>query len=188
MIYTRTINNRQVFSDCRTIQTNNGTWISNPTAEQIADAGWEVYIPPVTPEQPRVEPDYTDILSAVKKLLANSVDQLSDEDALDVAALYPTWKSKLDNGDNAVVGDRMWYNGKLWKVIQNHTMQSEWTPDVATSLYTEVGISEWPDWRQPVAAEDAYNTGDKVTWNNKHWVSNSDNNVWEPGVYGWDEQ
>ena len=34
-------------------------------------------------------------------------------------------------------------------------------------------------------AHDAYNIGDKVTHNGKTWVSDVDNNVWEPGVYGW---
>lgn len=31
-------------------------------------------------------------------------------------------------------------------------------------------------------------TGDKVAHNGKTWVSDVDNNVWEPGVYGWIEQ
>ena len=47
---------------------------------------------------------------------------------------------------------------------------------------------EWPEWSQPIGAHDAYAAGDKVSHNSKHWVSNVNANVWEPGVYGWDEQ
>ncbi|MBP5725286.1 MAG: hypothetical protein J6X18_17135, partial [Bacteroidales bacterium] len=86
------------------------------------------------------------------------------------------------------VGERYWYDGKLYKVIQQHTVQDDWTPDVSASLFTEVSIEEWPDWIQPTGAQDAYMTGDKVTHNDKHWVSDVDNNVWEPSVYGWTEQ
>lgn len=47
--------------------------------------------------------------------------------------------------------------------------------------------NEWPEWVQPVGAQDAYNTGAQVSHNNLHWISTVDNNVWEPGVYGWNE-
>ena len=48
-----------------------------------------------------------------------------------------------------------------------------------------ISIDEYPEWVQPTGAHDAYNIGDKVTHNGKTWVSDVDNNVWEPGVYGW---
>lgn len=79
---------------------------------------------------------------------------------------------------------------KLYKCIQAHTSQSNWTPDIAKSLWTTASdpAIEYPDWSQPVGAHDAYQTGDKVSHKNKHWVSTIDNNVWEPGVYGWSEE
>ena len=40
---------------------------------------------------------------------------------------------------------------------------------------------------QPIGAHDAYAKGDKTSHNSKNWVSTVDNNVWEPGVYGWEE-
>ncbi len=55
------------------------------------------------------------------------------------------------------------------------------------SLFVKVSIAEYPDWVQPTGATDAYNKGDKVTYDGKHWVSTADANVWQPGVYGWDE-
>lgn len=41
--------------------------------------------------------------------------------------------------------------------------------------------------RVTTGAQDAYNKGDKVSHDGKHWVSDVDNNVWAPGVYGWKE-
>lgn len=187
MIYTKMIGDRQVFSTCEVIQDENGIWISNPTAEQIAAAGWVEYVPPVIPPQPMTEPEMSAIIAAVKTMLDTETEQLSDEDALSVAALFPTWVSKMGQAVN--VGERYWYDGKLWKVIQAHTVQSDWTPDTAVSLFVEVSIEEWPEWVQPTGAHDAYNTGDKVTFEGKHYVSLIDNNVYSPADYpqGWEE-
>lgn len=181
-MYYKIINNRTVFSNCKTIQTNEGAWISNPSAEQIADAGWQVYTPPPVVPTPEEEPGYDQVMEAVKKMLKSSADELSDEDALDVAALFPTWASKI--GTPVSVGDRLWYDGKLYKVIQAHTPQEDWKPDVTQSLYAEVSIAEIPDWVQPISAETAYHLGDKVKHNDKTWESTADNNVWEPGASG----
>lgn len=76
----------------------------------------------------------------------------------------------------------------LYKCIQAHTSQADWTPDVAVSLWTIAGdpAVEFPDWSQPVGAHDAYQTGDKVTYEGQRWVSTADNNIWVPGVYGWE--
>lgn len=182
-IYTKTIAGRQVFSTCRTIQANDGTWISNPSEEQILAAGWEVYVPPVVPPAPQDEPVMGDIIQAVKKMLSQGAEQLSDEDALEVAALFPTWHEKI--GQEVQTGERLWYDGDLWKVLQPHTASAEWTPDTAVSLYVKVSIEEWPEWRQPTGAQDAYAKGDKVSHTGHHWTSDVDANVWEPGVYGW---
>ena len=166
MLYTKTINDRQVFDSCKTIQMPNGQWVSNPSAEQIEAAGWVLYTPPEpTPivQAPRTEPDIYTVIDAVKKMLSSDAETLSDEDAVSVAALFPTWSSRV--GDEIAVGERVWYNGKLYKVIQAHTVQSEWTPDAAQSLFTEISVAEWPDFVQPTGSEDAYMTGDRVTYN-----------------------
>ena len=120
-------------------------------------------------------------------MLSSEAEELSDEDALEVAALYPTWTSKM--GQTINVNERLWYDGKLYKVIQSHTVQSDWTPDVATSLFTEISIEEWPAWVQPTGAQDAYMQGDKVTFDGEHYISLIDNNTWSPVDYpaGWDK-
>lgn len=81
------------------------------------------------------------------------------------------------------------YNGTLYKCVQAHTSQADWTPDTAASLWSVAAdpAEEWPAWSQPIGAHDAYAKGDKVSHNGKHWTSNVDSNVWEPGVYGWTE-
>ena len=184
MIYYKYINDRQVFSECLTIELN-GAWISNPTAEQIAEAGWLPYTPPAPVVEPQTSPRIAEVLTAVKRMLSSSVADLTDEEALEVASLYPTWHSMI--GKEVAAGQRLWDDEKLWKVLQPHTVQENWRPADSPSLYVEVTIEEWPAWKQPVGSTDAYNIGDKVAHNDKHWISFVDGNVWEPGVYGWNE-
>ena len=62
-------------------------------------------------------------------------------------------------------------------------------PSATPSMWTRIGnpLDEFPEWVQPIGAHDAYAKGDKASHNGKNWVSTADNNVWEPGVYGWEE-
>lgn len=186
-MYYKIINGWQVFSDCRTIQLN-GTWISNPSAEQIANAGWLPFTPPIVPPVPQTEPYTADILNAVKKMLSSSTEELSDEDALNVAALFPTWSSKLPKdgelqGEPVVAGDRLWDDGKLWKVVQPHNVMPNWRPADTPALFTEVSIVEWPEFVQPTGAHDAYMAGDKVTFQGQHYISLVNNNTYSPAEY-----
>lgn len=112
---------------------------------------------------------------------------LDDTAAEAAAVLFPEWSG---DGVQYSKDDRVRYNERLAKCLQPHTSQPDWAPGVAPSLWVWVsdpGV-EWPAWVQPVGAHDAYNTGAKVSHNGKHWISTSDGNVWEPGVYGWTEQ
>ena len=185
-MYYKIINDRTVFSECKSlfIEAEN-RWVSNPSEEQIFAEGWQVYVPPVVPPTPQTEPDYEEVVAAIKKMFSHDTEELSDEDALEVAALYPTWASKI--GEQVNTGERYWYDGKLYKVVQTHTVQEEWKPDILPSLWTEVSIEEIPEWVQPIGATGLYMTGDKVKHNGLIWVSIVDNNSWEPGIYGWNE-
>lgn len=112
-------------------------------------------------------------------------EKATDEQALAVLALYPVWRS----GVYYEVGIRVLYNGILYKVLTAHTSQDDWAPDAAPSLFAKVLIPDEtiiPEWQQPDSTN-PYSAGDKVTHNGKTWVSDIDNNVWEPGVYGWTE-
>lgn len=185
-MYYKIINDRMVFSLCKSIQANDGSWISNPTEEQILAAGWQVYVPPVIPPEPQLEPEYGDILDAVKRYLSTETETMTDEEALEVAALFPTWESVI--GEEVHVGDRLWYDAKLWKVIQAHVAQDDWAPASAHSLFTEVSIEEWPEFVQPTGAADAYKQGDKVTFQGRHYVCLVNDCVWSPADYpaGWE--
>ena len=112
---------------------------------------------------------------------------LTDEQAAAVAAIFPLWSG---NGVSYAAGDRVQYETLLYKCLQSHTSQTDWTPTSAVSLWARIDdpAVEWPEWRQPAGAHDAYAMGAKVSHNDKHWISTVDANVWEPGVYGWEEQ
>ena len=111
---------------------------------------------------------------------------LTDEQAVTYKLLYPHWSG---NGVAYVTGDRRQYDGALYKCLQSHTSQPDWTPTAAPSLWAKVLIPDQgtiPEWEQPDSTN-PYMVGDKVTHNGKTWTSDIDNNVWEPGVYGWSE-
>ena len=123
-------------------------------------------------------------LYQLREIIEKASANLTDEDALTAVELFPTWEAGKAYAQN----DRVLYNGKLYKVNQSHTSQDDWTPDGTPALFSEVAKpNEILPWRQPQGAHDAYNTGDKVTHNGKTWVCVADSNVYEPGVFGWDE-
>ena len=110
----------------------------------------------------------------------------TDEQALAAPAVYPAWREEV----GYAVGDRVLYNDVLYKVLQAHTSQATWTPNVSASLFAKVLIPDVdiiPEWEQPDSTN-PYMKSDKVIHNGKTWVSIIDNNVWEPGVYGWKEE
>lgn len=116
---------------------------------------------------------------------------LEDDKAMEVADLYPEWQYP-----KAYAVDEMFKYGvneegetQLYKVVQAHTSQADWTPDTQAALYKKVGYTESGTaiWTQPLGATDAYHTGDIVSHKDELWISTVDNNVWEPGVYGWEK-
>ena len=117
----------------------------------------------------------------LRQLIEQLAVMLEDETALTGVELFPMWTI----GRAYAVDDRVQHGGTLYKCVQAHTSQADWTPDATPALWVVVSIDEYPEWVQPTGAHDAYNIGDKVTHNGKTWVSDVDNNVWEPGVYGW---
>lgn len=122
-----------------------------------------------------------DILEKARKLrslIEEMATNLDDDTALDNVDVFPRWRVN----QYYEAGFRVRYNEVLYKVLQNHTSQADWTPDVAVSLYVNIANpqEEFPEWIQPTGAHDAYNTGDKVSHNEKHWISLIDANVWEP--------
>ena len=117
---------------------------------------------------------------------------LSDEQALQVPLMFPKWQS-----DKAyAVGERVLYLGVLYKVLQAHTSQQGWEPDITPSLFAKNLIIkddsgeqvDIPEWVQPDSTN-PYMIGDKVKFEGKVYQSLIDNNVWSPSAYpqGWEE-
>lgn len=109
---------------------------------------------------------------------------LTDEQALEAAAIYPAWDGEAAYEKD----DRVRYGERLYRCLQAHQAQADWTPTAAVSLWAKVLTSETGEalpWEQPESTN-PYMEGDRVTHGGKTWVSTVDNNVWEPGVYGWE--
>lgn len=128
----------------------------------------------------------------LRRLIESMAENLDDETAEENVNVFPKWQE----GVLYEVGYKVRYNDVLYKVIQEHTSQSDWTPDVAVSLFArnhsqpdEGGEEEeFPEWVQPTA-ENPYMTGDKVTFNGEHYICLIDNCVWSPTDYpqGWEK-
>lgn len=128
---------------------------------------------------------YLEAAQKIRAVMNTAAGMLTDEQAVQVVTLFPVW----DSTATYAVDDRVRYLGVLYKCITAHTAQETWTPTDSPSLWTKVLTD--PDgeilpWEQPDSTN-PYMTGDKVTHNGKTWISTVDNNVWEPGEYGWDE-
>ena len=123
---------------------------------------------------------------AYRRAIEGAAATQTDEKALEQIDLYPKWEA----GKAVAVGDRYRYGEKLYKVVQAHTTQADWTPDITPALWVVVSVEAWPEWVQPTGAHDAYNNGDKVTFEGDHYISLIDGNVWSPAAYpaGWEKQ
>lgn len=117
---------------------------------------------------------------------------LPDDQAMEVADLYPDWAAMKAYAVDEIVKYGVNADGEtqLYKVIQAHTSQEDWKPDITTSLYKAIGFTDdgVSIWTQPLGATDAYMKGDVVSFEDQLWISTVDNNVWQPGVYGWEVQ
>ena len=129
---------------------------------------------------------YTERARALRPYIEKAVISLTDEDALQAVELFPQWV--IDHA--YAVNERLQYNGVLYRVVQAHTSQADWTPDITPALFVIVSLDEWPEFVQPTGAHDAYKKGDKVTFEGKHYISLIDGNVYSPTAYpaGWQEQ
>lgn len=125
---------------------------------------------------------YYDAALVLRGIMDKAGAMLTDAQALKVQGLFPAWSAEA----TYAVGDRVKYNGTLYRCLTAHTAQATWTPTDSPSLWAKVltdpsgTILPWvqPDSTNP------YAKGDKVTHNEKTWESLVDNNVWEPGAIG----
>lgn len=133
----------------------------------------------------RLVPEEGTAQDAALRLTMLQAQSLPDEVALGFVALYPEWIA----GESYAVGDRVKYRGVLYKVLQGHVPQTDWTPDAAPSLFAKVLPGQegnepetgYAEWVQPESTN-GYSTGGKVVWSGHLWESIVDSNVDEPGT------
>lgn len=115
-------------------------------------------------------------------LIKGTLPTASDEVALQHADWYPVWRPDI----HVKPGDRLTYDGVLYRCLQGHDTQETWMPPDSPSLWAKVLIPDpdvIPAWEQPESTN-GYSKGDKVTHLDKAWESLVDNNIWEPGAVG----
>ena len=130
-------------------------------------------------------------LETVSRITTKSAilgESLSGKELASIASLYPKWKAGL----SVVVDDIYRFQNTLYKVVQAHTTQADWTPPTVPALFTPVAApGVVPEWVQPTGAQDAYAVGDQVTHDNPQdggnvWLYESkiEANTTEPGRDG----
>lgn len=131
----------------------------------------------------------------LRKTLQIYAQTLTDDEAMEIATVYPVWASGVaySIGTFVTYGENGVGDPQLYRCIQAHTAQADWTPDVTPALWSAVGLGpdDVPIWSQPTGAADAYNTGDRVHYPDADgpiYVSKIDGNVWSPATYpaGWE--
>lgn len=119
----------------------------------------------------------------LRSQIEDNAGGMSDYMALQYKELFASWSGE---GVAYKAGDRVRYNGILYKVLQDHISQADWQPDSTSSLYAKVLIPDpgvVPEWEQPDSTN-PYSKGDRVLHGGKTWESLVDGNVWEPGTTG----
>lgn len=127
----------------------------------------------------------------LRSIIETAMTSVSDEVAMSAPELVPAFDS---DGHSYTTGDKFTFNGTVYKVLQAHTSQADWTPETAPSLYAKVLIptdeegqqTTIPDWEQPDSTN-PYMIGDQVYYDGKVYESTIDGNVWSPTDYpqGW---
>lgn len=126
---------------------------------------------------------------ALRKVIERMAGSLPEGEAVENIELFPEW---IPDGHEYNPGDRVRYNGELYKVLQAHSSQDDWAPESAAALFAKIlpgqDGTEIGEWVQPDSTN-PYMNGDKAhfpTINDPIYISKIDNNVWAPDVYGWE--
>ena len=116
----------------------------------------------------------------VKMAQESKIDDITISEYPD---LFVEWDENWTGKAGTIVRDE----GSLYRSIHNVETGQNTKPSQTPAMWTKIGdpTEEWPEWIQPIGAHDAYDNKAKVTHNGKQWTSDTESNVWEPGVYGW---
>lgn len=89
-----------------------------------------------------------DVAFKIVDYLKNTRNIIAEEMALNYVVLYPSWKI----GKDLSVGDRVKYEDKLYKVVQAHTTQESWIPDLTPSLFEPIDVINEGTLANPIIA------------------------------------
>ena len=87
--------------------------------------------------------------------------EVDDATAYRMREFYPEWQS----GQSYLVGYKLLYGGKLYRVIQAHTSQDDWTPDAVASLFERIDETHDGSKYDPIPYE-----GNMALENGKYYV------------------
>lgn len=128
----------------------------------------------------------------LRKALQMFAQSLGDEDAMEVATVYPRYEvgKTYKANEMFVYGENGVGDPQLYRVVSEHKSQEDWIPSATPALYTPIGLDEngYPIWSKPTGSHDAYNMGDIVDYNGTLYKSLIDGNVYSPDEYpqGWE--
>ena len=92
----------------------------------------------------------------------NTLD-VDDATAYRMREFYPEWQS----GQSYPIGYKLQYGGRLYRVIQAHTSQDDWTPDAVASLFERIDETHDGSKYDPIPYE-----GNMALENGKYYVQN----------------
>ena len=85
---------------------------------------------------------------ALRQYIEKAAASLDDNDAANAVALFPTWTI----GIAVAVGERYQYEDKLYKVVQAHTTQADWTPDATPAMWAVIDKTHAGTLEDPIPA------------------------------------
>lgn len=124
-------------------------------------------------------------VASIPFVLMAQAEQIDDITIAEHADLFPAWDAHWTGKAGTILRD----DGQLYRSIHDVGPGQNTRPSETPAMWTRIGdpAEEYPEWVQPIGAHDAYGLGAKVRHGGKRWVSAVAGNIWQPGVYGWDE-
>ena len=121
----------------------------------------------------------------MRPMIQQAANSLSDNEALKAVNLFPKWVADK----TYETGVRVRYNNVLYRCLHYHTSRETWNPEASNVIWERVVateqpeeiIEEWDTNKKP------YSKGSKVIYNGDTWESTVNNNIWTPGIYGWNK-
>ena len=131
-----------------------------------------------------------DIVALMQQLRAALMDFAADVPD-DKAVKYPMLFEPWEAGKAYAADDRRQYADRLWKCLQAHTSQDDWTPDATAALWVEVAApGEYREIKENMLSTEAFAKDEIGWWQTKDnlYKSKIANNVYTPESYpdGWE--